>query len=316
MAIGVYLTERYNDDSNIKTWSDAFWFPLITLTTIGYGDRFPVTNQGRAITGVGIIFGLGLMATVLSELPQIAIERAEKKEKGLGQVKFQGHAIVCNWHPEIGPVLIKELLEGETAVQDIVIISSGERPREDNHHVRWVCGNPSKEEILQQANINKAAVVVALPTQEEVLRESEVADSLSLMLLTTVQEIAEKNNRHVWRQVSLQREENRKHFVELEVDTIVNFNQIGAKVLAMAYEDRGSDEVINELLSHDSGCTLYTTRIPIILSGKMFKELYKHPHWIPIALMRQGKVMVNPDKITILESNDEVIVVAPSRPII
>jgi voltage-gated potassium channel len=48
------------DGSNIKTADDALWWALTTITTVGYGDRYPVTPEGRFIAGVLMCAGVGL----------------------------------------------------------------------------------------------------------------------------------------------------------------------------------------------------------------------------------------------------------------
>lgn len=50
-------------NSNIKTAEDAVWWSIVTITTVGYGDRFPVTSEGRFIGGVLMFAGVGLFAT-------------------------------------------------------------------------------------------------------------------------------------------------------------------------------------------------------------------------------------------------------------
>jgi voltage-gated potassium channel len=47
-------------DSNIKTAEDAIWWAFATITTVGYGDRFPVTTEGRIIAGILMCAGVGL----------------------------------------------------------------------------------------------------------------------------------------------------------------------------------------------------------------------------------------------------------------
>lgn len=47
-------------EANIKTAEDALWWALSTMTTVGYGDRFPVTTEGRVIAGVLMCAGVGL----------------------------------------------------------------------------------------------------------------------------------------------------------------------------------------------------------------------------------------------------------------
>ena len=49
--------------SNIKTAEDAIWWSYVTITTVGYGDRFPVTTEGRIIAALLMTVGVGLFGT-------------------------------------------------------------------------------------------------------------------------------------------------------------------------------------------------------------------------------------------------------------
>lgn len=51
-------------DANIRSPEDALWWSLVTLTTVGYGDRYPVTSQGRIVAAVLMIAGVGLYGTL------------------------------------------------------------------------------------------------------------------------------------------------------------------------------------------------------------------------------------------------------------
>lgn len=50
-------------ESNIKTAEDAIWWAFVTITTVGYGDRFPVTTEGRIIAALLMTAGVGLFGT-------------------------------------------------------------------------------------------------------------------------------------------------------------------------------------------------------------------------------------------------------------
>jgi len=64
MGAAVLDIERGAPGSNIKTPVDALWWGLVTITTIGYGDKFPVTTEGRLIAGVLIIFGVAMISAI------------------------------------------------------------------------------------------------------------------------------------------------------------------------------------------------------------------------------------------------------------
>jgi voltage-gated potassium channel len=50
-------------DANIKTPEDAVWWAVATITTVGYGDRYPVTPEGRLVAIVLMVAGVGLFGT-------------------------------------------------------------------------------------------------------------------------------------------------------------------------------------------------------------------------------------------------------------
>jgi hypothetical protein len=50
-------------NGNIKTASDAIWYTIVTISTVGYGDRYPVTNAGRVTGSIIIFIGVGLFGT-------------------------------------------------------------------------------------------------------------------------------------------------------------------------------------------------------------------------------------------------------------
>jgi len=61
-------------DSNIKNPGDALWWSLTTVTTVGYGDRFPVTAEGRLIGAFLMTAGVGLFAIFTAYLASFFVE--------------------------------------------------------------------------------------------------------------------------------------------------------------------------------------------------------------------------------------------------
>jgi voltage-gated potassium channel len=70
-SLGFFYVEQ-GINPNMKTYADSLWWALVTVTTIGYGDIFPVTNAGRLVASMMMLVGIGcvsiLTGTIASNL--------------------------------------------------------------------------------------------------------------------------------------------------------------------------------------------------------------------------------------------------------
>ena len=70
-SLGILRVEQHAPGANITAASDALWYVVVTISTVGYGDQFPVTNEGR-ILGAGIIVvGVGIFGTFTGYLANL-----------------------------------------------------------------------------------------------------------------------------------------------------------------------------------------------------------------------------------------------------
>lgn len=77
----IAILEVENDpNSNIKTAEDAIWWTYTTITTVGYGDKYPVTTEGRILAMVLMTFGVGFFGTFTAYIASIFVKDKTKEE--------------------------------------------------------------------------------------------------------------------------------------------------------------------------------------------------------------------------------------------
>jgi voltage-gated potassium channel len=80
-ALAVIEAERGDPDANITTFGDALWWAMTTVTTVGYGDRFPVTTSGRFVAAGLMLAGIALLGIVTASLATWLIHRIRQVEE-------------------------------------------------------------------------------------------------------------------------------------------------------------------------------------------------------------------------------------------
>ena len=70
--------ERGRAGSNINTYGDAVWWAMTTISTVGYGDRYPVTGQGRFVAAGLMLAGIALLGVVTASIASWLIEKVRE----------------------------------------------------------------------------------------------------------------------------------------------------------------------------------------------------------------------------------------------
>lgn len=76
-ALGVYEAEHLAPGANIKQFGDAAWWAFVTLATVGYGDYYPVTFEGRMIAVFLMIAGLAFVSVIAVSIATMFLSRLE-----------------------------------------------------------------------------------------------------------------------------------------------------------------------------------------------------------------------------------------------
>lgn len=80
-ALAVLDAERYAPDSSITSYGDALWWAAVTITTVGYGDFYPVTTEGRLVAVGLMIGGIGLIGFVTGSLATWIVDRVSGRNQ-------------------------------------------------------------------------------------------------------------------------------------------------------------------------------------------------------------------------------------------
>src|SRR5258708_29393220 len=101
-APAIYFAERGTNDQ-FKNLEDGLWWSVVTLTTIGYGDKYPITHTGRALAFVVVLVGIGLVRTVTGKIASALVDRKIKEGRGLTDAHdLKVDVVILGWKTNMG----------------------------------------------------------------------------------------------------------------------------------------------------------------------------------------------------------------------
>lgn len=164
-TVGSYMMQdRY---VGIETWTDAIYYVIVTIATVGYGDATPTTQETKLFTLSFIIIGTGAFTVAIGSLLIPAIEK--RMAAAVGNMKpselrlMDDHILVLGYG-ELTVPIVDELIDEV----DLVVITEDTEQATDlrDRGINVLTADPTQRENLLEANIDEArAVVVA--TEED-----------------------------------------------------------------------------------------------------------------------------------------------------
>ena len=80
-AVQITITERAVEGSNIKNFADGLWWAITTVTTVGYGDRYPTTTEGRLLAVMLMFMGISLVGVITASVAAWFVKMSQDAEK-------------------------------------------------------------------------------------------------------------------------------------------------------------------------------------------------------------------------------------------
>lgn len=78
---GVVLLFEERAGGTIQSFGDALWWAITTITTVGYGDTYPVTTGGRVVAALVMLVGIALFGVLTATVAAYFVEKAEEEEE-------------------------------------------------------------------------------------------------------------------------------------------------------------------------------------------------------------------------------------------
>jgi voltage-gated potassium channel len=157
----------------VEGWSlgDGVYMTLMTITTVGYRELYPLSQAGRWLTGGIIVAGVTWLAVWFATVTSFFIEidvfhifRGRRMEREIG--RLENHVIVCGVG-RTGTQVIAELLR--SGVRYVALDADPARVaalRAEAPHLRLVEGDTTRDEVLVRAGIGKARGLVTALSQD------------------------------------------------------------------------------------------------------------------------------------------------------
>ena len=277
-SLVILITEKNNSD--INNFFDSLWFIIVSLTTTGYGDIIPSTNNGKLITLIAILAGIILTAIITGELASIIIEIREKRGKGLMNFsKKKNHIIICGWKNDFANFLKELINKNENLnISDIVLINNEQLENIQSiladpflSSINYVHGEYFDEGVLIRGGIINAKKVLILADDTGRYSQSEI-DSKNVMAVLTI----EKINKNIYICAEIFDPKFKKYLQQSHCDEIILSKDFSKNIIINSISESGFSNIIQEFINPNKDTRLKTEIIDEKFIGKIFLELFNY----------------------------------------
>ncbi|MGH2364739.1 MAG: potassium channel family protein [Chloroflexota bacterium] len=274
----IWLFERGRDSFSanyIIGIGDALWYAVVTMSTVGYGDKTPVTLAGRLV-GSGMILGsVVLVSLFTATVSSLLVARRIKEGDVLDAEALTGHTILCGWNRNMPRFLAALSASGPRL---LVLINEAPTDVIEPHlkayaslKILFVRGSFTQESILKEAAIAQAGHVVIVP--DESAADDAAGDEQQTVLATLmIKELAP----HVKVYAHVLHREDAAHLKRAKADEVLVSDEFTGELLANHVAHPGAPQALAELMAFDTGHAVQAVAIPGHLVGGSASQLADH----------------------------------------
>lgn len=303
LVVLLFQVESNFDGGNIKSLADAYWYSLVTLTTVGYGDFYPVTFWGRLYGILFVLASLGIFGFLFSQVSIVLKDYLRKRKQGYFGTNMENHSILIGWKSQT-----KEIAEGILNANQLLAIVTNKK--EDIDYIKEVF--PQKECICLYTELHnyKNLEKVNIEKAKRVYLDFE-DDSQALVYAINVK----KNFKNVRFVVALNNPELKESFGFLGDNYIISKEEIVSRFAASYIFEPYAAMITEDLMTtstqqgnldfHQLKLKSNSTLIGLDYNIA-FNQLKEENNAVLMGIARAGKVYKNPNNMTI-EKDDFLI---------
>ncbi|WP_088105484.1 potassium channel family protein [Halalkalibacter urbisdiaboli] len=243
----MYFLEPTTFESPLNT----FYFVMTTFSTVGYGDYSPISMAGKLFAVFMYLFGIGLLGVVIGKIVEAFTIFRQKREAGKVNYQKENHVMIIGWSKK-SEFAVEEILDSDPNVE-IVIIDTLEKAPVDYTHSRihYIQGDPTEEETLRNANIQKARSVIIFA--DDNIQDPSLRDAKTLLVSITVERLAPA----VHTTVEVMTESHVSNFSHSKVDEFILSQETISRLAVRSALYKGVSQVYSQLISRQHGEDLY-----------------------------------------------------------
>lgn len=278
VAVSGYLLFRIEAPRNeaFRSPEDGLWWAIVTLTTTGYGDKYPITTGGRLFAGVAMVLGMGVVAIVTAKIATVMVARRIKEGRGLTDANgLSGHLVMLGFRPDMAQ-LIEEVLRinPDLPSRGLLLVNLAEELAIEELRTRfpglhYLRGDIVDALTLQRANLARAAKVIIMADVSTARSDAEI-DARTVMANLTVKTLAPE----AYTAAEVLDAKYIEHLRMGGCDEVIQSREYSRSLLVGAAVAAGVTHVMHELLEFADLRGLLTEPVPPEFVGRSYGELF------------------------------------------